>query len=218
MPEILSGEGMSSHRSKRRWLDEHHNDDFVKRARREGYRSRAVYKLLEIQARDRLLRPGQCVVDLGAAPGGWSQVAQQQVGRKGRVIALDILAMEAIDGVEFLQGDFREESVLAELESVIAGRSVDLVISDMAPNISGMTAIDQPRAMLLTELALELAKQVLKPDGDLLMKMFQGEGSDDFIREVRQAFRRVIIRKPKASRPRSREVYVLARGRRTVEN
>ncbi len=209
---------MSSHRSKRRWLDEHHNDDFVKRAQREGYRSRAVYKLLEIQERDRILKPGQCVVDLGAAPGGWSQVAQNCVGRKGRVIALDILPMEPIAHVEFIQGDFREEEVLDTLTSVLAARTVDLVISDMAPNISGMTAIDQPRAMLLTELALDLARRVLRPDGDMLVKMFQGEGTDDYLRELRQCFRRVIIRKPKASRPRSREVYVLARGRRVAED
>ncbi len=202
---------MSSRHSKRRWLDEHHNDDFVKRARREGYRSRAAYKLIEIDDKDRILRPGRSVVDLGAAPGGWSQVARQRLGRKGRVVALDILPMEPVGGVEFIQGDFREDSVLVELEQRLGDQAVDLVISDMAPNISGMSAIDQPRAMLLAELALELAERTLRPGGDLLVKLFQGEGSEGFLRSVRERFGRLQIRKPKASRPRSREVYVLAR-------
>ena len=202
---------MSSRHSKRRWLDEHHRDDYVKRARREGYRSRAAYKLIEIDDKDRILRPGRTVVDLGAAPGGWSQVASRRLGRKGRVVALDILPMEPLDGVAFIQGDFREDSVLALLEGRLEGRGVDLVISDMAPNISGMSAIDQPRAMLLAELALELAERTLRPGGDLLVKLFQGEGSEAFLRSVRERFVRVQIRKPRASRPRSREVYVLAR-------
>lgn len=205
---------MSSRSSKRRWLDEHHNDDFVKRAQREGYRSRAVYKLIEIDERDRILRPGRCVVDLGAAPGGWSQVASRRVGSKGRVIALDILPMTKIDGVEFVQGDFREEATFAALEQRLGGRAVDLVISDMAPNISGVMAIDQPRAMLLAELAVDLADHVLRRGGDLLIKVFQGEGSEDLLRLARERFTRVSIRKPKASRPRSREIYVLGRDHR----
>ncbi len=202
---------MSSRGGRRRWLDEHHNDDYVKRARREGYRSRAAYKLLEIDDRDRILKNGACVVDLGAAPGGWSQVVRRRIGRKGRVIALDVLSMDPVDGVEFIRGDFREDDVLAELEQRLEGQAVDLVISDMAPNISGMAAIDQPRAMLLAELALDFAERTLCSGGGLLVKVFQGEGSEDFIRSVRERFARVVIRKPKASRPRSREVYLLAR-------
>jgi 23S rRNA (uridine2552-2'-O)-methyltransferase len=197
-------------KSSRRWLDRHFKDEFVTKAQREGYRSRAVYKLLEIQERDRVLKPGQVVVDLGAAPGGWSQVAQKSAGRKGAVIALDILPMEPIEGVEFIQGDFREEQVLGQLRNLLDGRRVDLVISDMAPNVSGMAAVDQPRAMYLCELALDFAKEVLKPGGGLVVKVFQGEGFDQYVRDLRAVFDKVVTRKPKASRPRSREVYLVA--------
>lgn len=197
--------------SSRRWLKEHFDDEYVKRSRQEGYRSRAVYKLKEIQEKDHLLRPGMTVIDLGAAPGGWSQVAAQLVGERGRVIALDILPMEPLPGVEVLEGDFREQEVLDALLATLGGQTVDLVISDMAPNISGMKAVDQPRAMYLAELAVDLARQVLKPGGDLLFKAFQGEGLDALTKDLRESFRQVLIRKPKASRARSREVYVLAR-------
>ena len=200
-------------KSSRRWLDEHEHDVYVRRARDEGYRSRAVYKLLEIQQRDRVLRPGMRVVDLGAAPGGWSQLAAREVGAKGQVIALDILPMDPLPGVECIQGDFREESVLDALREALRGEPVDLVISDMAPNSSGVASVDQPRAMYLAELAMELAAEVLKPGGDLLVKLFQGEGFDDYLRDARARFQRVVIRKPESSRSRSREVYLLARNK-----
>jgi 23S rRNA (uridine2552-2'-O)-methyltransferase len=199
-------------KSSRRWLDRHFKDEFVQQAQKEGYRSRAVYKLLEIQQRDHPLQPGQVVVDLGAAPGGWSQVAQKIVGAKGAVIALDILPMESLPGVEFIQGDFREEEALLQLRELLGGRQVDLVISDMAPNISGMAAVDQPRAIYLCELALDFAREVLQPGGGMVVKLFQGEGFDQYIRDVRTLFGRVVTRKPKASRPRSREVYLVADG------
>jgi 23S rRNA (uridine2552-2'-O)-methyltransferase len=199
-------------KSSRRWLDRHVKDEFVQQAQKEGYRSRAVYKLLEIQQRDNPLQPGQVVVDLGAAPGGWSQVAQKIVGAKGAVIALDILPMEPLPGVEFIQGDFREEEALLQLRELLGGRQVDLVISDMAPNISGMAAVDQPRAIYLCELALDFAREVLQPGGGMVVKLFQGEGFDQYIRDVRALFGRVVTRKPKASRPRSREVYLVADG------
>ena len=201
---------MKKSKSSRRWLDRHFKDEFVKQAQKEGYRSRAVYKLLEIQERDRLLKPGQVVVDLGAAPGGWSQVAHKTVGRKGAVVALDILPMEPIPEVDFIQGDFREDAVLQKLRNLLDGRAVDLVISDMAPNVSGMAAVDQPRAMYLCELALDFAREVLKPGGGLVVKVFQGEGFDQYVRDLRDAFGKVVTRKPKASRPRSREVYLVA--------
>ncbi len=207
---------MARTKSSKRWLKEHFGDPYVKRAQQEGYRSRAVYKLLEIQEKDRLIKPGMTVVDLGAAPGGWSQLAAQWVGRKGRVIATDILPMDPLDGVEFLQGDFREQDVLEQLLSLLGEAKADLVISDMAPNISGMGAVDQPRAMYLVELALDLARQVLRPGGDFLAKLFQGEGSEAFLRELRASFGQVKIRKPKASRARSREVYVVARNYNVV--
>lgn len=202
---------MARTKSSRRWLDEHFNDPYVKRAQQDGYRSRAVYKLLEIQEKDHLLRPGMTVVDLGAAPGGWSQVAAPLVGAKGRVVALDILPMDALPDVEFIQGDFREQEVLDALLARLGDARVDLVMSDMAPNISGMKAVDQPRSMYLAELALDMALRVLAPGGDFLVKVFQGEEYDAYLREVRKRFGKVLIRKPKASRPRSREVYVLAR-------
>ncbi|HEB95282.1 MAG TPA: 23S rRNA (uridine(2552)-2'-O)-methyltransferase RlmE [Sedimenticola thiotaurini] len=201
---------MKKSKSSRQWLDRHFNDEYVKRAQREGYRSRAVYKLLEIQERDRLLQPGQTVVDLGAAPGGWSQMARRIVGDRGRVIALDILPMEPIPGVDFIEGDFREEGPLQALRELLGDGPVDLVISDMAPNVSGVSAVDQPRSIYLCELALEFAREVLKPGGGFLVKVFQGEGFDQYYRELRSSFRKVATRKPKASRPRSREVYLLA--------
>ena len=204
---------MSRHsKSSRQWLDRHFKDEFVKKSQQEGYRSRAVYKLLEIQERDRILKPGQMVVDLGAAPGGWSQVAQRITGPKGKVVALDILPMEPLEGVDFIQGDFREDSPLEQLNEILADRPVDLVISDMAPNVSGMSAVDQPRAMYLCELALDFAKQVLAPGGGLVVKVFQGEGFDAYMRDLRACFNKVVTRKPKASRPRSREVYLVAAG------
>lgn len=205
---------MAKSKSSRRWLDRHVNDPYVKRAQSEGYRSRAAYKLLELQQRDRLLRPGQRVVDLGAAPGGWSQVARRLVGDRGQVLALDILPMDELPGVEFILGDFREDAPLAELEQRLGGQPVDLVISDMAPNVSGMNAVDQPRAMYLCELALDFALQVLKPGGALVVKTFHGDGFDQFVRDLRSAFTRVASRKPQASRPRSREVYLVASGRK----
>ncbi len=202
---------MARSKSSGRWLKEHFDDHYVVRAQQEGYRSRAAYKLLEIDDKDKLLKPGMTVVDLGAAPGGWTQIAADRVGRKGMVVALDILPMDPIPEVTVLEGDFREEEVLKQLLAALEGRPVDLVMSDMAPNISGVKSVDQPRAMYLVELALELCREVLKPGGDMLVKVFQGEGSEAFIKACREAFGKVIIRKPDASRGRSREVYVLAR-------
>ncbi len=207
---------MSRSKSSNRWLREHFNDEYVKRAQREGYRSRAVYKLDEIQQRDRLIRPGMTLVDLGAAPGGWSQYALPLIGRKGRIVAMDLLPMDPLPGVEFLQGDFREDSVLESLLKLLDGREIDLVMSDIAPNMSGAEAVDIPRSMYLVELAVDFADQVLKPGGDLLVKVFQGEGFDELVRDLRRRYTKVLIRKPKASRPRSREVYALARGRKVL--
>jgi 23S rRNA (uridine2552-2'-O)-methyltransferase len=201
-------------KSSRRWLKEHFDDAYVLRAQREGYRSRAVYKLEELDGKYHFLKPGITVVDLGAAPGGWSQYARTRVGAKGRIIALDILAMDPIDGVEFLQGDFRDDAVLARLVQRLGGQMADLVISDLAPNISGMQAVDQPRAMYLVELVADLAGRILRPGGSLLTKVFQGEGFDELVRELRSQYERLVVRKPKASRPRSREVYLLATGRK----
>jgi len=202
---------MARSKSSNRWLREHFDDPYVKRAQQEGWRSRAVYKLAEIQDKDRILRPGLTVVDLGAAPGGWSQFAVGIVGPKGHVFALDILPMDPVPGVEFLEGDFRDEEVLARLRAAMGEHRADLVMSDMAPNITGMNTVDQPRAMYLAELALDLARQVLVPGGDFLVKVFQGEGFDAFVADMRASFGKVLFRKPKASRPRSREVYALAR-------
>ncbi len=199
-----------------RWLAEHHRDPYVKLAREAGYRSRAVFKLEQIQKKDRLIKPGMTIVDLGAAPGGWSQLAVKLLNGNGRVVALDILPMDPIEGVEFIEGDFREESVLEQLNSSLGGVRVDLVLSDMAPNISGIDASDQARAMYLVELALEFCRQALKPGGSLLIKVFQGEGFDAYLKAVREAFTTVHIRKPDASRERSREVYLLARNYRLV--
>ncbi|MCK8515901.1 23S rRNA (uridine(2552)-2'-O)-methyltransferase RlmE [Methylonatrum kenyense] len=205
---------MARSKSSGRWLREHFNDPFVKQAQRQGYRSRAVFKLQEIDAKDRLLRPGMVVVDLGAAPGGWSQFAAEKVGSAGRVVALDILPMDALADTTVLQADFTEDEALQQLRDALGGRPVDLVLSDMAPNISGMKAVDQPRAMYLVELALDFARDVLKPGGDFLVKTFQGEGFDPFLKTLRSEFDRVVSRKPEASRGRSREIYLLARGRR----
>jgi 23S rRNA (uridine2552-2'-O)-methyltransferase len=205
---------MARSKSSQRWLREHFDDAFVKQAQREGFRSRAVYKLDEIQQRDRLLKPGMTVVDLGAAPGGWSQYALGLIGRKGRIIAMDVLPMEPLAGVAFIQGDFRDEAVLEHLLQAVQGKDIDLVMSDIAPNMSGMDAVDQPRAMYLAELALDFSDRALGPGGDLLLKLFQGEGFDDLLRALRARYARVSVRKPKASRARSREVYALARGRK----
>lgn len=203
---------MARSKSSQRWLGEHFSDEYVKKAQQEGYRSRAIYKLKEIQEKDRILYPGMKVVDLGAAPGGWSQYATSVVGQKGRVVASDILPLDPLPFVEFVLGDFREEAVLAEMLQLLGDDKADLVISDMAPNMSGVDAVDQPRAIHLCELALDMARQVLKPGGVFLVKLFQGDGSEAFIRDVRSSFKTLKIRKPAASRPRSREVYVLAQG------
>jgi 23S rRNA (uridine2552-2'-O)-methyltransferase len=194
------------------WLREHFNDPYVKMAQKDGYRSRASYKLLEIQEKDRILRPGNTVIDLGAAPGGWSQVTSRVLGDKGRLIASDILEMDSIPDVTFIQGDFTEESVLAQILEAVGNHPVDLVISDMAPNMSGVKMADQARAMYLCELALDLAGQVLRPGGDFLIKIFQGEGFDVYHKQVRTMFDKVQMRKPLSSRDRSREQYLLARG------
>lgn len=205
---------MPRSKSSSRWLREHFDDVYVKKAQAEGLRSRAVFKLEELIERDRLLKPGIRVVDLGAAPGSWSQLVRQRLGDGGTVIALDILPMQGIGGVDFLQGDFREESVLKELESRLDGGKVDLVLSDMAPNMSGVALADQIRAMDLAELALDFSRHWLKPGGAFLIKLFQGAGFDDYLRSLRAEFTRVTMRKPKASRARSREVYALAIGRK----
>jgi 23S rRNA (uridine2552-2'-O)-methyltransferase len=198
--------------SSKAWLKEHRDDPYVQQAQRDGYRSRACYKLLELQARDRLIAPGMTVLDLGCAPGSWSQVAADLVGHKGRVIASDILPMDTLAGVEFIQGDFTEDAVLEQILSAVAGKPVDRVISDMAPNMSGVSAVDQPRSMYLVELALDMARQVLAPGGGFVTKVFHGEGFEAFFSDVRGDFDRVLTRKPKASRPRSREVYLVATG------
>ncbi|MBI5450063.1 MAG: 23S rRNA (uridine(2552)-2'-O)-methyltransferase RlmE [Gammaproteobacteria bacterium] len=198
-------------RSNRRWLDEHFNDPYVQLAQQKGYRSRASFKLLEIHEKDHLIRQGMTVLDLGAAPGGWSQIASNLVGRHGRVIATDILEMAPLEGVEFIHGDFREQQIYDRIVAALPGGHADLVISDMAPNISGMGIVDQPRAMYLVELALDMARNVLGPEGAMLVKVFQGSGSEEFLKAMRASFNKVVIRKPKASRPRSREVYMLGR-------
>ena len=203
-------------KSSSRWLAEHEADQYVLEARKLGYRSRAVFKLKEINEKDRLLKPGQVVVDLGAAPGGWSQWARPLLGAKGKLIALDILEMAPLPDVEFILGDFREETVLHRLEAALGGQSVDLVLSDMAPNVSGIDAADQAGSIYLCELAMDFAEAHLKPKGTLLVKIFQGSGFEDYLKTMRQTFESVTIRKPKASRPRSREVYLLARNFRPV--
>ncbi|MBS0583918.1 MAG: 23S rRNA (uridine(2552)-2'-O)-methyltransferase RlmE [Proteobacteria bacterium] len=209
----------SRSKSSARWLKEHFSDPYVKRAQAEGWRSRAVFKLEELLQRDAILKPGMVVVDLGAAPGGWSQMVREKlVGRNGeqngRVVALDILPMQGIAGVDFIEGDFREEAVLRQLETLLNGAPVDLVLSDMAPNISGVTVADQARAMYLSELARDFAAVHLKPGGAFLIKLFQGRDYDAYLKSLRQGYERVSIRKPKASRARSPEVYALATGKR----
>ena len=197
-----------------RWLKEHFDDPYVKMAQKDGYRSRASYKLLELQEKDRLLRSGMTVVDLGAAPGGWSQVTSRVIGDRGRLIASDILEMDSIPDVTFIQGDFTDDGVFQQLLDAIGEHPVDLVISDMAPNMSGVRTADQARAMYLCELALDLAGRVLRPGGDFLIKIFQGEGFDQYHKQVRDEFDKVQMRKPLSSRDRSREQYLLARGYR----
>lgn len=207
---------MARSKSSDRWLKEHFDDPWVARAQTEGYRSRACYKLLEINDKDKLLRSGMRVLDLGAAPGGWSQVAARLVGDRGLVLASDILPMEPLPGVTFIQGDFREDEVFQQLLDALGGGKVDLVISDMAPNMSGNRAVDMPRALYLAELALDMATRVLEPDGRFLVKAFQGEGIEQFRRLLHDTFRSVVTRKPAASRPRSNEVYLLGSGLKMV--
>lgn len=205
---------MARSKSSNRWMQEHFDDEYVKMAQALGYRSRAIFKLKEINERDHLIKTGMNIVDLGAAPGGWSQLARQLMGAQGQLIALDILPMEPLEGVVSILGDFREESVLNALYEQLAGAPVHLVMSDMAPNMSGNKATDQARSIYLGELALDMAKTVLTKQGAFLVKLFQGEGFDAFHKEVQAVFSQVLIRKPKASRPRSNEVYILAKGYR----
>jgi 23S rRNA (uridine2552-2'-O)-methyltransferase len=198
-------------KSSGRWLQEHFSDPFVKKAQAQGFRSRAIYKLEELDQREKLLRPGQVCLDLGAAPGAWSQYASRKVGRKGRVVATDILAMDPIVGVEFVQGDFREDAVVAALLGLVPARGVDLLLSDMAPNLSGIDAVDQPRCLYLAELALDMAEKVLKPGGAALIKVFQGAGFTELLAATRRRFAKVRMLKPEASRARSPELYLLAK-------
>ena len=203
---------MKRSNSSKKWLQEHFNDVYVKKAQAEGYRSRAIYKLKEIDEKERLFKPGMTVIDLGAAPGGWTQYVTQKLDGRGTIIALDILPMDALPDVNVILGDFREDAVLAELTQLVPPRSVDVLLSDMAPNMSGTAAVDIPRAMYLTELSVDFANAMLKPGGTLLMKVFHGAGFDELVKQVRQNFERVTIRKPLASRSRSRETYLLAKG------
>ncbi len=203
---------MAKSKSSKGWLKEHFDDVYVKRSQEEGVRSRAVYKLEELDQKDHLIKPGINLVDLGAAPGGWSEYAAKKVGQSGKIIATDILPMDYLDGVDFIQGDFREDKVLDEILVAMNNMKADLVISDMAPNISGVDAIDQPASMYLVDLALDLARQILKPGGNFVVKVFQGEGFEQYKAEVKQSFGGVKVRKPKASRPRSREVYIVGLG------
>ena len=201
-------------RTSKAWMQEHLNDEFVKRAQKEGYRARAAYKLIEIDDKDKLIKPGMTIVDLGSMPGSWSQVAIQRLKGQGKVVALDILDMTAIAGVTFIQGDFREEAVLKQLQEAINNKPVDLVIADMAPNISGVKDVDQAGAAYLTELALEFSSEWLKPGGNFLVKVFIGSGFDEIVKTMRLRFDKVVTRKPKASRDRSSEVYLLGLGRK----
>ncbi|MEA3638684.1 MAG: 23S rRNA (uridine(2552)-2'-O)-methyltransferase RlmE [Lamprobacter sp.] len=204
---------MTGRKGDRRWMQRHLSDPYVQQAQRDGYRSRAAYKLIELDQRDRFLRSGQCVVDLGAAPGGWSQVVAKRIGPKGALVAIDLLEMEPIAGVEILRGDFREAEDLALLSERIGDSGVDLVLSDMAPNLSGMPAVDQPRMMYLVELSVDFAVQYAKPGSSLVIKAFQGEGFDIALKDLKQHYQQVKIRKPSASRAASREVYLVAKGR-----
>lgn len=206
---------MSRSKSSSRWLQEHFNDHYVKQCQKDGYRSRASYKLIELNDKDRFIRPGMTVVDLGAAPGGWSQVVAARIGASGRIIASDILPMDSIADVEFLEGDFTQVQVFEQLLGLLGGEAADVVISDMAPNMSGISGVDQPRAMYLVELALDMAQKVLKPGGVFVCKVFHGEGFDPWMRHCRTLFDKTVTRKPKASRPRSREVYLVAKGLRS---
>ena len=203
---------MARSKSSNRWLEEHVNDPYVKKAQIDGYRSRASYKLLTLNEKDKLIKPGNLVLDLGSAPGGWSQVASKLVGDKGKVIASDILPMDTIAGVEFIQGDFTEQEVFDQIMTAVDGAPVDVVISDMAPNMSGVSAVDQASSMYLVELALDMAIQTLKPKGLFAVKVFQGEGYEEFVKQVRPHFDSVVVRKPESSRARSREVYLVGRG------
>lgn len=203
---------MKRSKSSRRWLDEHVNDPYVKQAQKDGLRSRASYKLIELDEKDRLIRPGMLIMDLGSAPGGWSQIAGRMVGDQGRVIATDILPMDSLENVDFIQGDFTDDKVFQQLLDMLDGRQPDLVISDIAPNISGVAVADQAAAMYLVELTLDMVRQVLKPGGNYVVKVFQGDGSDQFLKDMRTSFDKVMIRKPDASRSRSREVYMVGKG------
>lgn len=205
---------MAKNKTSRQWVHDHINDPYVKQAQAQGFRSRAAFKLMQIDDKDRLLAPGKVVVDLGSTPGGWSQVASKKVGAAGRVVAIDLLPMEPVHGVHFILGDFREDEALAELVESLDGRRVDLVLSDMAPNLSGIAVTDQARSIHLLELALEFAREHLKSGGDMLVKVFQGSGFDELRREMEQLFTSVAVRKPDSSRDRSAEVYLLCRGRR----
>lgn len=203
---------MARSKSSHRWLQEHVNDPYVKQAQKDGYRSRASYKLIELNEKDRLIRPGMLIVDLGAAPGSWSQVAGRIVGEKGRVVATDILPMDALQNVDFIQGDFTEEAVCNAILDALAGRKPDLILCDLSPNIGGIDSVDQASSMYLVELALDMARRVLKPKGNFVAKVFQGVGSQEYLKELRSSFEKVTIRKPDASRKRSREIYVAAKG------
>jgi 23S rRNA (uridine2552-2'-O)-methyltransferase len=203
---------MARSKSSHRWMQEHVSDPYVKQAQKDGYRARSSYKLIELNEKDRLIRPGMLVMDLGSAPGGWSQVAGRIVGEKGRVIATDILPMDHVHNVDFIQGDFTDEAVFNQILAALGDRKPDLIISDIAPNISGIASADQASSMYLVELALDMARKVLKPKGNFVAKVFQGSGSDAYLKEVRTSFDKVSIRKPAASRSRSREVYLVAKG------
>ena len=200
---------MKRSKTSKAWMQEHLNDAFVKQAQKDGYRARAAYKLIEIDDKDQLIKPGMVVVDLGSTPGSWSQVAAQRIKGQGKVIALDILPMVGIAGVDFIQGDFREDEVLAELEDRLNGQPIDLVISDMAPNLSGIASVDQANAAYLTELAVDFSLKWLKPNGNFLVKVFIGSGFEEIVKLMRESFEKVVTRKPKASRDRSSEVYLL---------
>lgn len=202
----------------RKWAKAHADDPYVQQARKEGYRSRAVYKLKEIDGRDHLIKSGMTVLELGAAPGGWSQYVSEKVGKKGRIFALDILPMETVEGVDFIQGDFTENSFLEQVLEVLGSERVDLVLSDMAPNISGIRSSDQARAIYLGELAVEMARRVLKPGANLLMKSFEGEGTEGLRKQVKEHFKMLVTRNPQASRAKSREIYMLAKGLRNHGN
>ena len=203
---------MSRSKSSGNWLQQHVNDPYVKQAQKDGYRSRASYKLIQLNEKDKLIRPGMLIVDLGSTPGGWSQVAANLVGAKGKVIATDILPMDPLENVDFILGDFTEQAVVDQILARLENRKPDLIICDIAPNISGIDVADQASSMYLVELALDMARQVLKPKGDFVAKVFQGAGSEAYLKELRRSFEKLLIRKPAASRPRSREVYVVAKG------